>query len=491
MLKWILLLSSISSVTWAMDPFPDPIVPGDITVRVQDYATVPDSFSDAPARMSVLAPDPSGRLFVNDQRGALYRIPDGGGTAQSYLDLRDYSANPVVSTSEAGFQSFAFHPEFATAGAVGYGLFYTMHSTSNTSVTPDFDPGGATSFHSVLLEWRIEDHSANTYVEPTTGSPFREVLRFDQPFGNHNTGLIAFNPTAASIDSDFGNLYVAVGDGGSGNDPQENGQTLSNPYGAILRIDPLGTNGINGQYGTVADNVFAQDAPAANTLAEIYAGGLRNPQRYGWDPVTGEMYIADIGQNVIEEIDRGVNGGNYGWREREGSLPTANDEGTSGFIDPVAEYDHTNVVTDPPTTIGNRAITVGEVARGTGIDGLDGLLLLGDFPTGLIFTLDVDSDPLDGGQSGLSELRLVDDAFDDVRLLDLINDARAARGLSASSRADLRFGFNTPGQVFILNKRDGIIRRLSAVPLPGSFALLLVPLLGLVRSGIARNNPHP
>ena len=484
MSKWILAACFIlpSITTWAADPHPAPITPDDIVVKLEAYASVPDS-NGAPARLSVLTPDPLGRLFVNDQRGGLYRIPDGSGVveAQSYLDLNDYATNPVRSTSEAGFQSFAFHPDFATVDAPGYGLFYTIHSTTNTTPLPDFDPGGNTSFHSVLLEWRTTDHAADTYVAPNTGSPFREVLRLDQPFGNHNTGLIAFNPTVTPTHTDFGNLYIAVGDGGSGGDPQDNGQTLSNPYGAILRIDPLGSDSANGAYGIVTDNVFAADPVGANTLAEIYSAGLRNPQRYGWDPVTGNFYIADIGQGDVEEIDLGQNGGNFGWNEREGSLPFE-DEGTADLIDPVAEYDHTNVVDDPPTTISNRAITVGEVARDIGIGGLDGLLLLGDFPTGLIFTLDVDNDPLDGGQDGLSELRLVDESFDEVRLLDLINEARAAHGLGAASRADLRFGFNTPGEVYILNKQDGIVRRVAAVPLPAPLALLALPLLVVMRT---------
>lgn len=497
MLKRILMLGLLAPGVQAMDPFPQPIVHGPLTVKISDFANVPNSLGGSPARMSVLSTDPQGRLFVNDQRGALYRLPDSGGSAQSFLNLNEFATNPVVSTAEAGFQSFAFHPDFANVGTAGYGRIYTMHSTSNTSPSPDFDPGGLTSFHSVLLEWRTEDHSAETFIAAQADSPFREIMRLDQPFGNHNTGLIAFNPDAAG-GADHGNLYIAVGDGGAGGDPQNNGQTLSNPYGAILRIDPLGTNSANGNYGIVDENVFASDPVAANTLGEIYAAGLRNPQRFGWDASSGEMYIADIGQGSVEEVDRGVNGGNYGWREREGSLPF-NDLGTMGFIDPVAEYDHTNLVSDPPSGISNRAVTLGEVLRASEIDGLNGKLLLGDFPTGLIFTLDVDDDPLDGGQDGLFELRLVDENFDEVRLLDLINRERTANGLPLSSRADLRFGFNTAGRVFVLNKHDGVVRELTSVPLPapiGAFvvALVLMRRLRVLHSGeascVAKSHPR-
>ena len=480
---WIRISPTVAALIFSQslsaNSFPAPITPGDVTVRVETYATVPDTTPGSPARLSLLTPDPNGRLFVNDQRGILYRIPSGGGNAATYLDLRSFTDNPVVSTSEAGFQSFSFHPDFANVGSAGYGRFYTIHSTSNTTPAPDFSIGSSTSFHSVLLEWQTSDHTSDTFIAANAQTPFREVLRLNQPRGNHNTGLIAFNPTAGSADSDYGNLYVAVGDGGGSGDPFNAGQTLSNPYGALLRIDPLGSDSANGNYGIVADNVFASDG-SAGTLAENFAGGLRNPQRFGWDSVTGSFYIADIGQNAVEEINLGANGANFGWDDREGSFPFDSNN-TAGLTDPVAEYDHTNVVDDPPIAAGNRAITVGEVARGTGIPGLDGLLLLGDFPTGLIFTLDVDNDPLDGGQDGLSELVLLDDVLGEVRLMDLINHARGENGLGNASRADLRFGFNTPGDVFILNKQDGVVRLLTAVPIPPAVILFAAPLALLGR----------
>ncbi len=109
------------------------------------------------------------------------------------------------------------------------------------------------------------------------------------------------------------------------------------------------------------------------TLGEIFVYGLRNPQRFGWDTATGNMFIADIGQNAVEEINLAANGANFGWDDREGSF-RFDSNNTEGLTDPVAEYDHTNVVSNPPTNIGNRAVTVGEVARGTGIPQLDGNL---------------------------------------------------------------------------------------------------------------------
>ena len=405
------------------------------------------------ARMNLMSTDPTGRLFVNDQNGGLFLINRQTRRSAEYLNLRDFPTLELFSNGEPGFQSFAFHPDFATAGTGGFGKFYTIHSSNNTDPTPDFDPGGNTSFHSVLLEWSTSDPSADSFLAVDIDNPFREVLRFDQPFSNHNAGQLAFNPSA-NAGSDRTNLYIGLGDGGSGNDPQNNGQNAGNPFGAILRIDPLGNNSTNGQYGIVAENVFASDG-TPNTLAENFCIGLRNPQRFGWDDRSGELYIADIGQNAFEEINLAQNGGNFGWDRREGSQGA----NLPGAIDPVAAYDHAGFLNN--ATVGNRAITVGEVVLDSGIAGLDGKLLLGDFPNGIIFTLDVDNGLLEGGQSELNELLLFDvdsDSTAPVRLLDLID--------TTSSRADLRFSSDTGSDVFILNKRDGIIRKLVPVGQP-------------------------
>ncbi len=465
-----LLATALMTATVAgEDHFPAAIEKGPLTVGIRDFAELPDSDNGQPPRMSVMTASPDGRLFVNDQRGPLYWMNADGSNVTEYIDLDDFPGVSVrTSTGEQGFQGFDFHPDFNQHGAAGYGKFYTIHSTSDTGPTPDFDPGGNTVFHSVLLEWSVTDTAEPNYSDAGGTAP-REILRFKQPFGNHNAGHIAFNTSAQSGDDDYGNLYVAMGDAGSGGDPQENGQNESNPYGAILRIDPLGNNSDNGQYGIVADNVFASDGDNG-TLRETFASGLRNPQRFGWDPDNGDMYIADIGQNAVEEINLGVNGANYGWDQREGSF-TFEGAKTADMTDPVAEYDHTNMVDDLPVGVtGGRAITVGDVVRGSGIPGLDGHLLLGDFPTGIMFYLNVDADPLDGGQDGLAELITLDEHGDPVRLIELINDARDADGLTASSRADLRYSVGIDGRVFVLNKHDGIIREL--VPEPTTLVLL-------------------
>lgn len=466
-LFWAFAFIGVSTATSAQD-FTPPIETGPLTVGIRDFATLPDSVngnSSGPARMSVLTTDPIGRLFVNDQRGPIYHLSPLGDVTE-YLDIKDYAGIDLRNDSgERGLQGFAFHPDFNNTGEAGYGKLYTVQTSNNKTPTPDFDPGGNNHSHTVVLEWMVSDPSAGTYIAGGGGAP-REVMRLQQPYGNHNAGLLAFNTSIGPGHADYGNLYLAMGDGGSGGDPQENGQDASNPYGAILRIDPLDPDGSGPlKYSTLSSNVLAADGDP-NTLAEIYAYGLRNPQRFGWDNTTGAMFAADIGQNAVEEIDLVVNGGNYGWDEREGSF-TYEGAKTAGMIDPILEYDHTNTADDIPTTIAQRAVTVGEVARNSGIEALDGNLLFGDFPTGMIFYASVDpAIPAEGsGQDPIAQLQMIDSDGNNVQLRDLINQARANRPspLGASNRSDLRFSLGTAGEVYILNKHDGVVRVLTPV----------------------------
>ncbi|BAM04599.1 PQQ-dependent sugar dehydrogenase [Phycisphaera mikurensis] len=440
------------------NPFPDPIPVG-IGVPIVDYARVATG-----ARLNLLAPDPLGRLFANDQRGDLYRVVPGAAASPVYLDL---AAQPGIdlrtSSGEQGFQSFAFHPEFATAGAAGFGRFYTVHSDDDRSPTPDFVPNSGNAFHSVLLEWTAADPLADTFSGTS-----RELMRIRQPFGNHNAGQLSFNPEATAGDADFGKLYLGLGDGGSGGDPQDLAQDRDNVFGSILRIDPLGTNAANGKYGIPADNPFVGEADVKD---EIFAYGLRNPQRFSFDAVTGNAFIADIGQGAVEEINLLRAGGNYGWNEREGSFVFLNNSGVGGsargdglYDDPIAEYDHQGAFVLAERN--GEAVTVGPVVRDPSIPGLAGRLLLGDFPSGSIFYLDASGTLPDGGQAPLQELLLVNEAGETKRLIDLINDA----GVPATQRADLRFGYGADGEVFVLNKRDGVIRQL--VPEPSTAAAI-------------------
>ena len=448
------------------NPFPDPISVGDIAVPIRDYARVARG-----SRLNLLAPDPTGRLFAVAQQGELFRIEPGDAPSPVYFDIREQPGVQLQREGgDEGFQSFAFHPEFATAGAAGFGRFYTAHSESNNARTADFLPRSVPApsdefvpFDTVLTEWSTPDPFAGTFAGTS-----REVMRIKQPVRSHNGGQQAFNTNARAGAADFGQLYFSLGDGGVGGDPQELAQDLGFVHGSILRIDPLGRDAANGRYGIPADNPFAADDDGA--LDEIWAYGFRNPQRIGFDPANGNLFVADIGETRVEEIDLAVAGGNYGWNAREGSLPHNGGADSADFIDPIAEYDHTDSFALPGN--GNfRAITVGTVVRNASLPGLDGRLLLGDFPSGYVFTLDADGELPDGGQDPLTELLFLNEAGETKRLIDLIND-----GGSRTTRADLRFGHGIDGEIFVLNKVDGVIRQL--VPEPATAGLLLFAGIG-------------
>ena len=235
------------------------------------------------------------------------------------------------------------------------------------------------------------------------------MLRIGQFASNHNVGTIAFNPTASAGAADYGLLYICFGDGGSAHDPRNYGQGLAEPLGAIARIDPLDTAD-GRKYGIPADNPFVGTEAAAE---EIWAYGLRHPQQFSWD-VDGRMFIADIGQDQIEEVNLGVAGANYGWRLREGSFATGYAVGRSlgpvyrrpetdprPFVYPVAQYDH-----DEGFAIGG-----GYVYRGTDISELQGRYVFTDFPRGRLFAIDVD-DLGAGDMATIEELRITFDGVE-------------------------------------------------------------------------------
>ena len=445
------------------DPYPQPIAAteGVITVRFVEFASVPDiAGEDQPARMMLLTDEPgTRRLFVNDMRGPLYSISYDGKTVTQYLDINasDWGVNVNSRGAERGFQSFAFHPQFNQRGMPGFGRFYTITDTSNVDVAADFKPNGGTHSHdSVLLEWTAKDPAASAY---DGGGP-RELMRFEQPFGNHNCGQIVFNPLVSSGDSDFGLLYIGFADGGSGGDPLNNAQNLSSAFGKILRIDPLGSNSANGKYGIPAANPFANDGNDSS-LAEIYAYGVRNPQRLFWDPKNGNMFMSDIGQNIVEEISPVTAGADLGWNDWEGSfrfisrreVSLENQRGDPEVTYPIVEYGQL----DPLLQRSSAAIG-GVVYRQTAIEQLSNKLLFGDNPSGEIFYVNADALP-EGGQDAIRRV-LFDDNGASKTLLQLIQEKNAAQGKTPATRADMRFGEGPDGQIYILNKRDGTIRLL-------------------------------
>lgn len=197
----------------------------------------------------------------------------------------------------------------------------------------------------------------------------RQLLVQKQPFANHNGGQLAVGRD--------GMLYIAFGDGGLANDPFRNGQNLSSLLGKILRIDPR-PNG-KSPYSAPADNPFAHQAGAR---PEIWHWGLRNPWRFSFDRTTNDLWIADVGQNLYEEIDHAAankSGINFGWNRREGTHDFNGAKRPAGAVDPVLDYAHDN---------GNCSVTGGAVFRGASVPTLQGIYIFADFCAGNLIGID-------------------------------------------------------------------------------------------------------
>jgi glucose/arabinose dehydrogenase len=378
--------SAVVNVTVRNAPIDNPIaerIPkGDITIELK---TVADGMI-SPLGMAV-PDDGSGRMFVYDQAGLVWVVTASGRLPTPLLDLRTRLVNINGIYDERGLLGLATHPNFTQ-----HPLLYTYTSEPNSGLA-DFpstlNPGTTNNHQSVIAEWRLNPSSANQ-VDPATR---REVLRIDQPQSNHNGGTMRFSPD--------GLLYIALGDGGAADDegnghsPGGNGQDTTNVLGTVLRIDVDGTNSANGRYGVPADNPFV-NAPGVD---DIYAYGLRNPFSFTFDRASGQLYLGDVGQNKIEEIDVIAKGGNYGWNIKEGSFFFDPNGSGAGFVttvpvrpvppdlvDPIAEYDHDD----------GTAVIGGYVYRGSQIGALAGRYVFGDWgifgsPSGRLYYLDAGS----------------------------------------------------------------------------------------------------
>jgi glucose/arabinose dehydrogenase len=441
------------------DPFLQPIVSseGVITVTLREFASVPD-IDGVAARLMTLVEEPGARrLFVSDMRGVLYTVSPDGKAVTQYLDVRDAAWGVGVQSGgrERGMQSFVLHPQFAQAGAPGFGRLYTFTDVSNQAPAPDFTTPNPTSTHdTVLHEWTAKTSGGAAY----DGSAPRELIRLRQPFANHNGGAITFNSTARPGTADFGMLYVGIADGGSGGDPMGLAQNLSSAFGKIFRIDPLGKNGRGGKYGIPSANPFLKTADA---LPEIYAYGVRNAQRFAWDSRNGAMYMSDIGQNIVEEVSPVTAGANLGWNIWEGSFKFVSRQAVmleGQRSDPKMTYPIVEWGQTDPLMLPNSASVGVMVYRSTTLPRLTGRLLFGDMPSGEMFHVSADNLPK-GGQDPIRRVLFVTAAGETPRtFLQIIQEKNRAQGKTAATRADLRFDANAAGQIFLLNKGDGTIR---------------------------------
>jgi glucose/arabinose dehydrogenase len=286
------------------------------------------------------ARDGSGRLFVLEQAGRVQIVQNGQILPAPYLDITDRVGSRG---NEQGLLGLDFHPRYSENG-----FLYVNYTDRNGDT--------------VIARFQV------TPDDPDRADPGSEkrLLSLTQPFPNHNGGAVAFGPD--------GYLYLGLGDGGSAGDPQGNGQSLETRLGKILRIDV--DNG--DPYAIPPDNPFA----AGGGRGEIWAYGLRNPWRFSFDMLTGDLYIGDVGQNQIEEsnyLPAGAAGGaNFGWDYFEGSSAY---EGTPPlglqFVRPVAEYSHAM----------GCSVTGGVVYRGSRLPAWQGIYLYGDYCSGTVWGL--------------------------------------------------------------------------------------------------------
>ena len=287
---------------------------------------------DFPLHLTAPAGDP--RLFIVEKGGTVRIVEDGTLLPTPFLDL----TGQVSTGSEQGLLGLAFHPAYAVNGRV------IVHYT---------DLAGDTR----VSQFRVS-------ADPAVLDPASEtlILAADQPFPNHNGGQVLFGPD--------GHLYVTLGDGGSAGDPGGRGQSRAELLGSILRIEPLEAGG----YAVPADNPFAG---VAGLRPEIWSYGLRNPWRVDFDPATGDLYVADVGQGRWEEVSvspAGGRGANYGWSIMEGPDCTAGGCDETGLERPVVWYDHSE----------GCSITGGFVYRGTAIPALQGHYFYSDFCAGWV-----------------------------------------------------------------------------------------------------------
>ncbi len=388
-----------------------PIPRGDLSVQLQAVATG----MSAPL-YGTAAPGDTNRMFVLEQRG-LIRILQNDvlqpGNALDMTSLIGGAMNPANANDERGLLGLAFHPGFNDSTSPGFQTLYTFNSqpvATGSAITYAAPNSATQNYKTVINEWKM-DPSNPSAIDPTSR---REVISFGKNANNHNGGTIAFGPD--------GFVYLALGDGGNANDvgashiePTGNGQNLTTPLGKMIRIDPvnpaltpLSANPVsgNGQYRIPISNM----GQTQGSVPEMFAMGFRNPYRYSFDKANGQLIMADVGQNTIEEIDRVVAGGNYGWPIKEGDFlfnrvtgPGGN-AGTVGARSPGLPLGLTDPISGPAGTLeydhgDGISITGGFVYRGTAIPQLVGKYVFGDLalraqPTrvdGRLFYADLDT----------------------------------------------------------------------------------------------------
>jgi glucose/arabinose dehydrogenase len=486
----------VAQTTFAQLDYLPSIPKGSIAVQLTPVATG----MSAPL-YGTSPPGDSSRLFVLEQNGLVRIIQNGSLLPGSALNLQSNvqiapvgtgPLNPGNANDERGLLGITFHPGFNDPASIGYRTLYTYTSEALSSPTYPAPNGATQNYMNLITEWKMSAADPNV-VDPASRRP---IISFGKNAGNHNGGTVAFGPD--------GYLYLALGDGGNANDvgpshiePGGNAQNLTTPLGKMIRIDPINptlTSGSpnpqssNGQYRIPADN---PNMGPGQTVPEIYAMGLRNPYRYAFDSLpggTGDLIEGDVGQNNIEEINRIVKGGNYGWAVKEGTFLFNRTDGTigappgnnspgspAGLIDPIhngsnyLEYDHQDGI----------SITGGFVYRGTAIPELIGKYVFGDLA---LRTAPARAD---------GRLFYADLATAQIKefLLPQFANGVLPNGLTVHG-----FGQDGNGELYAMvtntpaNGTGGIVYKLTAVPEPTTAVLAIAALGWLVSK--RRRLPH-
>lgn len=398
------------------------------------------------------AGDGSGRSFVVEQRGKILIFKNGMLHPVPFLDIGSKLVVQTPNYDERGLLGAAFHPGYGNPASPGYRKFYVFYMETSPNA-----PG--TTADPVNCRTVVAEYQASA-TNPDVADPASErvLLKFDKPQSNHGGGGMAFGPD--------GFLYFTVGDGGSANDnnaghtggsatnprptnAKGNAQDLTKIFGKMHRIDPLGTNGPGGQYGIPADNPFA--AGTGGELPEIYAWGLRNCWRFSFDTRpggSGRLFAADVGQGSVEEVDIITKGGNYGWRNREGTfIPSFSIDApamTGAPVDPIGQYAHIGVTIGSPALpqLG-LSITGGYIYRGSAIPALQGKYVFGDWSQ---LPIQQNAPLTPTGQGVLLGMEETSPGVWSLQQLDILGGNPIPRYIQS-------FGEDEAGELYVLTKR--------------------------------------
>lgn len=450
----------------AMAQAPDPL-PSSTVLELTTFATV--STIDRSGAIDLdHARDGSGRVFVSTNEGKIFALSSSGGDLGIFLDLNAPGVMPdfrdAFRVSTNGLSYIAFHPDYAVTGAAGEGKMYTMSmSDIPGSRGPDYSgtdlpsrPGDRPAQY-VITEWMVDASDPNRIDTSTR----REVIRFEfsgRVLDSHSVGQMMFDPYAEPDDTNYGLLHVPLGDmnSGSGNPGWQHVQDRDNPFGKILRIDPL-QNGADA-YRVPSDNFYADGGPLLDddgNTEEIFAWGLRNPQNmcFARDALgNGRLLVFDIGDEKFEEINIVDNGDNHGWTRYDGP-----DDGNLGTVlrlpagstleFPAAVYDHEIPNTPGATpTAENTAIVGGFPVIDPDDPAFGEQVLFSDLARGAFFHAD------------LGELFAADasDTQADVFVMNVSVDGSTPGGINdilGLARVDPRFGSDESGRVFVVSRQ--------------------------------------